>query len=81
MRNWRIDGTHRARRCTGLGQGREARIVDRRRPGGTVGFQEGAVMLEACRQLADLMGWNKLERVEFTDADQLADLIKTIRQK
>jgi CTP synthase (UTP-ammonia lyase) len=55
--------------------------VDRRRPGGTVGFQEGAVMLEACRQLADLMGWNKLERVEFTDADQLADLIKTIRQK
>lgn len=37
--------------------------------------------LEACRQLADLMGWNKPERVEFTAADQLADLIQTIRQK
>ena len=37
--------------------------------------------LDACRQLAVLMGWNKPERVEFTAAEQLAELIQTIRQK
>jgi hypothetical protein len=37
--------------------------------------------LEACRQLAALMSWDEPERVEFTAAAQLADLIQTIRGK
>jgi hypothetical protein len=36
--------------------------------------------LEACRQLASLMGWDEPERVESAAA-QLADLIQTIRGK
>jgi hypothetical protein len=39
-----------------------------------------ASKMEACRQLAQIMGWNAPEKVEFSAADKLAEIVGKIRR-
>jgi hypothetical protein len=47
--------------------------------GGTRTRIKMASKMEACRQLAQIMGWNAPEKVEFTAADKLAEIVRRIR--
>ena len=39
-----------------------------------------ASKLEACRQLAQIMGWNAPEKIQITAADKLAEIVGKIRR-